>query len=54
MGEVIKGLFDKDKQQRNLSKFFYNTLINVLKFSDKEAKILMDRYGYASKDADKS
>ena len=27
---------------------------NVLKFSDEEAKILMDRYGYVSKDADKS
>ncbi len=54
MGEVIKGLFDKDKQQRNVSKFFYNTLVNVLKFSNEEAKILMDKYGYNSKDTDKS
>ena len=54
MGEVIKGLFTKNKQQRNLSKFFYNTLVDVLKFSDEEARILMDKYGYDSNDADKS
>ena len=52
MGEVIKGLFKP--KQKNLSKFFYNTLVNVLNFSDEEAKVLMDKYGYDSKDADKS
>ena len=52
MGEVIKGLFKP--KQKNLSKFFFNTLVNVLKFSDEEAKVLMDKYGYDSKDADKS
>ena len=52
MGEVIKGLFKP--KQKNLGKFFYNTLVNVLKFSDEEAKVLMDKYGYDSKDADKS
>ena len=52
MGEVIKGLFKP--KQKNLSKFLYNTLVNVLKLSDEEAKVLMDKYGYDSKDADKS
>jgi hypothetical protein len=48
MGDVIKGLFKP--KQKNLSKFFYNTLVNVLKFSDEEAKVLMNKYGYDSLD----
>ena len=52
MAEIIRGLIKP--KQKNLSKFFYNTLVNVLKFSDEEAKVLMDKYGYDSKDADKS
>ena len=46
MGEVIKGLFKP--KQKNLSKFFYNTLVNVLKFSDEEAIKYMKKYGYDS------
>jgi len=45
MGDVIKGLFKP--KQKNLSKFFYNTLVNVLKFSDEEAKVLMNKYGFS-------